>query len=264
GFDLDLTYITPRVIAMGYPATGFEGHFRNSADEVYRFFEERHSGHYRIINLLASGCGEGGTRHGCGVVARYPFCDHNPPAMELLLPACAHMHAYLQLSPDNTVAVHCKAGKGRTGLIIVCYLLFAGLVRTTRTARRWYDTSRAKDCKGLTIISQIRYAHYFEEQLRRLQSGQDCPTVQSASPALRLIGPPPPRPRRRPPPPPPRPPSSPFTRATTLFCSRRVSRQLPVDAKQVFNVSNATPRSPCAQLGGGGAGEGRGEGRCIA
>ena len=80
-FDLDLTYITPRVIAMGFPSRGVEGKYRNSEDDVYKFFQQRHAGHYRIINL----CSERGYRLDLfhGSVARYPFPDHNPPPMEL-------------------------------------------------------------------------------------------------------------------------------------------------------------------------------------
>ena len=37
-FNLDLTYITPRVIAMGLPATGIHSFFRNSQQDVIRYF----------------------------------------------------------------------------------------------------------------------------------------------------------------------------------------------------------------------------------
>jgi hypothetical protein len=95
GFDLDLTYITPRLIAMGYPAaTGIEGQYRNSGDDVYRFFQTRHSGHFKIVNLVAERGYDLTLYHGS--VALYGFRDHDAPALELLLPCCAAMHRHLQ------------------------------------------------------------------------------------------------------------------------------------------------------------------------
>ena len=54
---------------------------------------------------------------------------------------------------DPVVAVHCKAGKGRTGLVIVCFLIYSEIFETVEEAIKHYDDTRTPGHQGLSIQS---------------------------------------------------------------------------------------------------------------
>eukprot|EP00281_Chroomonas_sp_CCMP1168_P019506 CAMPEP_0206232916 /NCGR_PEP_ID=MMETSP0047_2-20121206/11685_1 /ASSEMBLY_ACC=CAM_ASM_000192 /TAXON_ID=195065 /ORGANISM="Chroomonas mesostigmatica_cf, Strain CCMP1168" /LENGTH=528 /DNA_ID=CAMNT_0053656713 /DNA_START=28 /DNA_END=1614 /DNA_ORIENTATION=- len=168
GFSLDLAYITPRIIAMGFPSEGVQATYRNSLHQVYRFFETRHPDAYRIYNLCSERTYDSNKFH--KRVENIPFDDHNPPPFELMRPMCINVENFLNEDPDHVVAIHCKAGKGRTGVMIVAYLMHCKMCKTTEEALELYARMRTFNGKGVTIPSQLRYCKYFE-----LNQGQTRP-----------------------------------------------------------------------------------------
>ena len=163
GFDLDLTYITSRIIAMGLPSTSYEALYRNDMNDVINFFNERHPKHYKVYNL----CEE--KKYAPNIFYKqgyFPFQDHEAPPLNLIRPFCEDAKKFLDEDPKNVVAIHCLAGKGRTGTLISCLLLYLGEFDTAADCLKYYGLMRVDNGKGVTVPSQIRYVFYFEQILK--------------------------------------------------------------------------------------------------
>ena len=161
-YDLDMAYITSRVIGMGFPAFGCEKIYRNTLEDTRDFLARYHKD-YKIYNL----CIEKDriyprTYFEDKLVGLFPFNDHSPCPCKLILDFCVDISLYLTSHPQGVAAIHCKAGKGRTGVMIACYLIFSGLCKNSDEALTHYAKQRTLNNKGVTIPSQIRYIRYFE------------------------------------------------------------------------------------------------------
>lgn len=66
------------------------------------------------------------------------------------------------MSPSHVVVVHCKAGKGRTGICVAALLLHLGEARTWTAALARFALARTRNGAGVTIASQRRWVQYYD------------------------------------------------------------------------------------------------------
>jgi hypothetical protein len=80
GYDLDLSYITGRIIGMGFPSSGAHGLFRNPLPQVVSLLQRYHASRYKVYNLCSERAYPAEQMQ--GPVACYPSDDHQvrPPA----------------------------------------------------------------------------------------------------------------------------------------------------------------------------------------
>lgn len=119
GFDLDLSYIGDRIIAMGFPSEGSEATYRNPLPQVQSFFKTFHPNQFRIYNLCSErhydaakfgGVETGGPSGGNPECVRvFPFDDHNAPAFHMIVDLCIDAAGFLNMKlagdQENVVAI---------------------------------------------------------------------------------------------------------------------------------------------------------------
>ena len=109
---------------MGYPSTGVEAIIRNNMKDVQKFFDQNYKGHYKIYNLWSER--KYSNKWFENVSREFIFDDHNPPLFALMKGFWSDLEDWFKEDEKNVAAIHCKAGKGRTGVMIWAYLLYCG------------------------------------------------------------------------------------------------------------------------------------------
>ena len=164
---------------MAYPGNGMEGTYRNNILDVSAMLNEYHRGHFCIYNLS-------GRKYDHSLFdEKNPECvqdwcyfpDHNPPPLPLLFELLLHMHRFLMADSQNVVIVHCLAGKGRTGTLIACYMMYAGLFAKASEALNFFAFKRSVTINGVSYPGQVRYVTYAQDMLDNA-----TPVVPDATP----------------------------------------------------------------------------------
>ncbi|XP_036375425.1 tensin-3-like [Megalops cyprinoides] len=156
GYELDLTYVTERIIAVSFPRACSEETYQRNLQEVTRMLKSKHTNNYLVINLS-------GKRH--DLTKMNPktmdmgWPDLHAPPLDKICSICKAMENWLNADPQHVVVIHCRGGKGRIGVIISSFVNFTNISASAGEAldrfamRKFYDDK----VSALMTPSQKRY-----------------------------------------------------------------------------------------------------------
>ncbi|CAB3243967.1 unnamed protein product [Arctia plantaginis] len=165
--DLDISYITSRLIVMPYPSEGLESAYKtNHIDDVRAYLESRHpGGKYCVYNAW-----RGGRltfpRHviitdACR--ALWPTPVHRAPLLAPLYSLLQHMYHYLGKDERAACVITCQDGKQMSCMLVCGLLLYAKLVTVPEDALQIFAVKRSP----INIPpSQLRYLYYLSNIIR--------------------------------------------------------------------------------------------------
>ncbi|RCK65566.1 Phosphatidylinositol 3,4,5-trisphosphate 3-phosphatase and dual-specificity protein phosphatase PTEN [Candida viswanathii] len=163
--QLDLAYVTPNVIVTSAPVSSYlESWYRYPLDDLLVYLKSKHGDNWHLFNFRGEGAGYS-YEQVSGKVSHYPFPDHYPPTMEIMIGCVSEMAQFLRSSTQNVAVLHCKAGKGRSGTLCCAYLIYQLREFTLEHILLLYTLRRMNTFagEGISIKSQKRYLGYWYE-----------------------------------------------------------------------------------------------------
>nr|XP_056717597.1 tensin-1 [Euleptes europaea] len=158
--ELDLVYVTERIIAVNFASSSEEPTFRSNLKEVAQMLKSKHGDSYLLFNLSER-------RHDISKlhskVLDFGWPDLHTPALEKICSVCKAMDTWLNADPHNVVVLHNKGNRGRTGVVIAAYMHYSNISASADQALDRFAMKRFYEDKVIPVgqPSQKRYVHYF-------------------------------------------------------------------------------------------------------
>ncbi|XP_068877045.1 tensin-1 isoform X5 [Aphelocoma coerulescens] len=158
--ELDLVYITERIIAVSYPSTAEEQSYSSNLREVAHMLKSKHGNNYVLFNL-SERRRDVNKLH--PKVLDFGWPDMHTPALEKICSICKAMDTWLNAATHNVVVLHNKGNRGRLGVVVAAYMHYSNISASADQALDRFAMKRFYEDKVVPVgqPSQKRYIHYF-------------------------------------------------------------------------------------------------------
>ncbi|XP_068056323.1 tensin-3-like [Anomalospiza imberbis] len=159
GSELDLTYITERIIAVSFPSGCSEETYFHNLQEVTQMLKSKHGDNYLVLNLSEKSYDLAKLNP---KIMDVGWPDLHAPLLDKVCTICKAMESWLDNNPQHVVVIHCRGGKGRIGVVISSYMHFTNVSASADQALDRFAMKKFFDDKVSTLMqpSQRRYVQF--------------------------------------------------------------------------------------------------------
>lgn len=137
--ELDIAYITTRIIVMTYPAESVQIGYQNHVEDIRSFLDSRHADHYTVFNLSQR------NYRGAKFSNRVSECNwpsRQAPSLHNLFAVCKNMHNWLKQNPKNVCVITCSDGRAPSGVLVCAMFCFCHLFNNPIPAMQLLSAKR--------------------------------------------------------------------------------------------------------------------------
>ncbi|XP_031715353.1 putative tyrosine-protein phosphatase auxilin isoform X3 [Anarrhichthys ocellatus] len=137
--ELDIAYITSRIIVMSYPAESVQIGYQNHVEDIRSFLDSRHADHYTVFNLSQR------NYRGAKFSNRVSECNwpsRQAPSLHNLFAVCKNMHNWLKQNPKNVCVITCSDGRASSGVLVCAMFCFCHLFNNPVPAMQLLSAKR--------------------------------------------------------------------------------------------------------------------------
>lgn len=184
--ELDISYVTSRIIVMPLPSEGLESAYRyNNFEDIKLLLDSKHPNNkYSVYNL------SGKTYHNKFGSARVINCkfaypEHfKAPLLNALYQLCEDIYQYLSGDSRNVVVIHCLDGKATSATLFCGLLIYASVCVVPEDALQIFAVKR---CPPNLKPSELRYLYYLTDIINKPLKQPHFKPVQLVSLQLQPI-----------------------------------------------------------------------------
>uniref|UniRef100_A0A8C2ZAP9 Tensin 1b n=1 Tax=Cyclopterus lumpus TaxID=8103 RepID=A0A8C2ZAP9_CYCLU len=164
-YEVDLVYITERIISVCFPAAADERTYTTNLKEVATMLRSKHG----ELLLRKTTKQRPVTAYHINApllppqVVEFGWPDLHAPALDKICSMCKAIDTWLNGDPRNVVVLHNKGNRGRTGVVVAAYMHYSNISASADQALDRFAMRRFYEDKALPVgqPSQIRYVRYF-------------------------------------------------------------------------------------------------------